>query len=146
MANFLFYRYHFVPADEPDLFAQEERTDASRDDDVHNPRLSADLESKASGIKKLELYEFKTDKTGVQTSVQYENDVINSFGGVTMLQVRNNKHKKFMPVDKVEAQEVGHYPYCWVIVDYFQRGFCMRAALFSDAIYLLTTYAVMYIV
>ena len=70
MANFLFYRYHFVPAEEPYLFAQEERTDASRDDDVHNPRLSADLESKASGIKKLNLYEFKTDKTGVQTSVQ----------------------------------------------------------------------------
>ena len=52
MANFLFYRYHFVPADELDLFAQ---TDASRDDDVHNPRLSPDLESKASGIKKLNL-------------------------------------------------------------------------------------------
>ena len=52
---------------------------------MHYPRLSADLESKASGIKKQNLYEFKTDKTGVQTSVHYENDVINSFGGVTML-------------------------------------------------------------
>ena len=117
MANFLFYRYHFVPADEPDLFAQEERTDASRDDDVHNPRLSADLESKASGIKKLELYEFKTDKTGVQTSVQYENDVINSFGGVTMLHVRNNKHKKVIPIDRLEELDVPHYPYTLVIVD-----------------------------
>ena len=117
MANFLFYRYHFVPAEEPDLFAQEERTDASREDDMHNPRLSADLESKASGIKKLNLYEFKTDKTGVQTSVQYENDLINSFGGVTMLQVRNNKHKKVIPIDKLEALDVPHYPYTLVIVD-----------------------------
>ena len=128
---FFFYRYHFVPAEEPDLFAQEERTDASRDDDVHNPRLSADLESKASGIKKLNLYEFKTDKTGVQTSVQYENDVINSFGGVTMLQVRNNKHKKVLerpfqlnnkhkrviPIDRLEELDVSHYPYTLVIVD-----------------------------
>ena len=117
MANFLFYRYHFVPAEEPDLFAQEERTDASREDDVHNPRLSADLESKALGIKKLNLYEFKTDKTGVQTSVQYENDLINSFGGVTMLQVRNNKHKKVIPIDKLEALDVPHYPYTLVIID-----------------------------
>ena len=85
MANFLFYRYHFVPAEEPDLFAQEERTDASRDDDVHNPRLSADLESKASGIKKLNLYEFKTDKTGVQASVQYEKSAFNNPDAVARL-------------------------------------------------------------
>ena len=55
MANFLFCRYHFVPAEEPDLFAQEDRTDASRD-----------------------LYEFKTDKAGVQTSVQYEKSAFNN--------------------------------------------------------------------
>ena len=36
MANFLFYRYHFVPAEEPDLFAQEERADASRDESLIN--------------------------------------------------------------------------------------------------------------
>ena len=60
------------------MFAQEERTDASRDDDVHNPRLSADLESKASGIKKLNFYEFKTDKTGVQTSVQQKKSAFNN--------------------------------------------------------------------
>ena len=78
MANFLFYRYHFVPAEEPDLFAQEECTDASRDDDVHNPRLSADLESKASGIRKLELCEFKADKTGVQASLQQKKSAFNN--------------------------------------------------------------------
>ena len=97
MANFLFCRYHFVPAEEPDLFAQEDRTDASRD-----------------------LYEFKTDKAGVQTSVQYENDVINSFGGVTMLQVRNNKHKRVIPIDRLEELDVPHYPYT-LVIDYFSR-------------------------
>ena len=45
---------------------------------MHNPRLSADMESKASGIKKLNLYEFKTDKTGVQASVQYEKSAFNN--------------------------------------------------------------------
>ena len=119
MANFLFYRYHFVSvsAEEPDLFAQEERTDASREDDMHYPRLSADLESKALGIKKLNQYEFKTDKTGVQTAVQYENDILHCLDGVVMLQVRNNKHKKVIPIDQLEALDVPHYPYPFVIVD-----------------------------
>ena len=49
--------------------------------------------------------------------MQYENDVINSFGGVTMLQVRNNKHKKVIPIDQLEALDVPHYPYTFVIVD-----------------------------
>ena len=52
---------------------------------MHNPRLSADLESKASGIKKLNLYEFKTDKTGVQASVQYEKSAFNNPDAVARL-------------------------------------------------------------
>jgi hypothetical protein len=34
-----------------------------------------------------------------------------------MLQVRNNKHKKVIPIDKLEALDVPHYPYTLVIVD-----------------------------
>ena len=71
MANFLFYRYHFVSvsAEEPDLFAQEERTDASREDDMHNPRLSADLESVKSkfstnNFKKIRIPQFSETRFG----------------------------------------------------------------------------------
>ena len=52
---------------------------------MHNPRLSEDLESKASGIKKPNLYEFKTDKTGGQTSVQYEKSAFNNPDAVARL-------------------------------------------------------------
>lgn len=43
--------------------------------------------------------------------------MINSFGGVTMLQVRNNKHKKVIPIDRLEELDVSHYPYTLAIVD-----------------------------
>ena len=52
---------------------------------MHNPRLSADLESKASGIKNLNFYEFKTDKTGVQTSVQQKKSAFNNPDAVARL-------------------------------------------------------------
>lgn len=118
MANFLFYRYHFVPMDEVDMFMQkDESVEPSHYDELHNPRLSEDFSNKASGIKKLNLYEFKKDNKGVQSSVQYENDLLNYDSGVVMLQVRNNKHKKVIPIDKLEALDIPHYPYTLVIVD-----------------------------
>ncbi|MCM1502049.1 MAG: hypothetical protein NC115_05210 [Bacteroidales bacterium] len=100
----------------PELFTEME-DGVSDYDDRHNPRFRELLHSNAEGIKKLNLYNFKTDKDGVQTSVQYENDVLNGVDGVIMLQVRNNKHKKVIPIDKLEALDVPHYPYTLVIVD-----------------------------
>ena len=118
MANFLFYRYRFVPVEEVDMFMkQDESIEPSQYDEVHNPRFSEDLATKASGIRKLNLFQFKKDRKGVQTSVQYENDVLNYNSGVMMLQVRNNKHKKVIPIDKLDALDIPHYPYTLVIVD-----------------------------
>lgn len=34
-----------------------------------------------------------------------------------MLQVRNNKHKKVIPIDRLEELDVSHYPYTLAIVD-----------------------------
>lgn len=117
MANFFFYRYHFVQVDEPELFSEVE--DGVTDfDGRHNPRFAEDVASNAEGIRKLNLYDFKVDKkTGEQTSVQYENDILHCLDGVVMLQVRNNKHKKVIPIDQLEALDVPHYPYTLVIVD-----------------------------
>ena len=72
----------------------------------------------ADGIGKLNLFNFEVDKkTGEQTSVQYENDILHCLDGVEMLQVRNNKHKKVIPIDQLEALDVPHCPYTFVIVD-----------------------------
>lgn len=52
MANFFFYRYHFVQVDEPGLFSEAEE----------------DVAMNADGIGKLNLFNFKVDKkTGEQT-------------------------------------------------------------------------------
>ncbi len=117
MANFFFYRYHFVQVDEPDLLSEAEES-ATDFDERHNPRFAEDVAMNADGIGKLNLFNFKVDKkTGEQTSVQYENDILHCLDGVAMLQMRNNKHKKVIPIDQLEALDVPHYPYTFVIVD-----------------------------
>jgi hypothetical protein len=106
-----------VQLDEPDLFSEAEEgvTDF---DERHNSRFAEDVAMNAEGIGKLELFNFKVDRsTGEETSVQYENDILHCLDGVAMLQVRNNKHKKVIPIDQLEALDVPHYPYMFVIVD-----------------------------
>ena len=51
MANFFFYRYHFVQLDEPDLFSEAEEgvTDF---DECYNPRFIEDVAMNAVGIGK----------------------------------------------------------------------------------------------
>jgi len=115
MANFLFYRYHFEQTGEKSLFSKE--TGELVDDSFLNERLREDLETKAKNHIELNLYEFKTDRKGVQTSESYVNEIQRFEDGIILLQVRNNKHKKVMPKDQTQAQEIGHFPYCWVIID-----------------------------
>ena len=87
-------------------------------DERHNPRFVEDVAKNAEGIGILELFNFKVDRsTREETSVQYENDILHCMDGVAMLQVRNNKHKKVIPIDQLEALDVPHYPYTFVIVD-----------------------------
>ena len=51
MANFFFYRYHFVQLDEPDLFSEAEEgvTDF---DECYNPRFAEDVVMNAVEIGK----------------------------------------------------------------------------------------------
>ena len=116
MANFFFYRYHFVQTGDKNLFSKEDNEKVTGE--YLNMKFADDLRGKSSaGNHGINLYGFKPDRSGVESSESYVNEIRRFADGVVMLQVRNNKRKKFMPVDKVEAQEVGHYPYCWVIVD-----------------------------
>lgn len=49
MANFFFYRYHFVQVDEPDLFSEAE--EGVTDFDVrHNPRFDEYVTISAVGL------------------------------------------------------------------------------------------------
>lgn len=66
MANFLFYRYHFEQTDERSLFSQE--TGELVAESSLNEQFRADLEKKASNHMDLNLYAFKTDRKGEQTS------------------------------------------------------------------------------
>ena len=105
MANFLFYRYKFVqgPTD-ASLFPVD--SDEPISGELHNRRLAEDLLSKAtSGTKRLTLYANVKERNGETRTENYENDILNYHDGVFMLHVRNNKSKKFMPIDKDQAQE-----------------------------------------
>ena len=114
MANFLFYRYKFVQGtSEASLFPAD--SDEPVSNELHNRRLAEDLQSKATGIKKLTLYATIKERNGDKRTENYENEILNCHEGVFMLHVRNNKSKKFMPKDSEEAQKVGHYPYSLVI-------------------------------
>lgn len=115
MANFLFYKYRFEKTDERTLFDQEtgeELTETSL-----NERFAADLANKAEHHTSLNLYDIKADKQGVTSSESYANDIRRYDDGIVLLDVRNNKHKTVMPIDKMEAEQIGHYPYCLVIID-----------------------------
>ncbi len=115
MANFLFYRYHFVNTGEKSLFSADDNEVLSNE--LLNKRFIDDMVSKGEHTKELNLSGFKYDRKGEQTSEIYANEIKRCDNGIVLLQVRNNKKKRFMPINQTEPQEVGHYPYCWVIVD-----------------------------
>ena len=116
MANFLFYRYRFEKTGDQNLFS--EQTGEHLTEENINERMEEDLRSKGSrGEKKLNLYAMKTDRSGVQSSEQYYNEIMRVADRIALLQVRNNKHKKVMPKDSTETVDVDHFPFCWVIVD-----------------------------
>ena len=110
MANFVFYKYRFEKTDERTLFDREtgeELTESSIDE-----KFAADLASKAENLNSLNLYDIKADKQGVTAPESYANDIRRYDGGIALLDVRNNKHKNVMPIDKMQAEQIGHYPYC----------------------------------
>lgn len=116
MANFLFYRYRFEKTGDQNLFS--EQTGEHLTEENINERMAEDLRSKGSRAdKKLNLYAMKTDRSGVQSSEQYYNEIMRVADRIALLQVRNNKHKKVMPKDSTETVDVDHFPFCWVIVD-----------------------------
>ncbi|MBQ8460786.1 MAG: hypothetical protein IJ543_00030 [Bacteroidales bacterium] len=115
MANFVFYKYRFEHTDERNLFSKEtgeELSDASL-----NQQFYSDLAAKYKNHTCLNLYDIKADRKGVESPEIYANEVLQSVDGLVFLEVRNNKVKKVIPIDQNVPQEIGHYPFCWVIID-----------------------------
>ena len=115
MANFVFYKYRFEHTDERTLFDRE--TGEELTESSINEKFAADLASKAENRNSLNLYDIKADKQGVTAPESYANDIRRYESGIALLDVRNNKHKNVMPIDKMQAEQIGHYPYCLVIID-----------------------------
>ena len=116
MANFLFYKYRFVQTGERSLFSVEDGERVS--EEFLNERLAKSLCDKmCDGMKALTLYEFKRDRRGVETSENYVNRMLQCAENVVLLDVRNNKSKTVMPIDKDEQEKVPHHPYTLVVID-----------------------------
>lgn len=117
MANFLFYRYHFEHTEDKNLFSKENRVALTAEDLNH--RLYEDFRNKyeATTHHGLTLYAMHKNRKGEESSEKYQNEIMQIDGNVILLQIRNNKSKEVMPIDRNEAEKVGHFPYCWVIID-----------------------------
>lgn len=131
MANFLFYKYHFEQTDDRSLFSQE--TGELVTESFLNEQFQADLKTKASKHIDLNLYAFKADRKGEQTSEQFANEILQYDEGIVFLDVRNNKVKKVIPIDQTEPKDVGHFPYCGVIIDTRPDSMAILVQQKSDA-------------
>ena len=144
MINFVFYKYELNQLVEQTLFGPGH---VEVTEDYLNGRIAEDLETKYKNKTELNLYEFKKNKKGEEYSESYTNDVSMADNGIFIIQVRNNKHKTYMPIDQNVAQEVGHYPFCWVLVDTRPESKSILVQLKHDAfgnpddvVALITTY------
>ncbi len=114
MANFLYYKYRFEQTVERSLFSEDGKEVS---DSYLNERFAEDFENKYKTVPELNLYDVKENKQKEEAPEIYVNKIKRYESGIVLLEVRNNKHKKVMPIDKTEAVEIDHYPFCWVIVD-----------------------------
>lgn len=85
MANFFFYRYHFVQTGDKNLFSKEDNEKVTGE--YLNMKFADDLRGKSSaGNHGINLYGFKPDRSGVESSESYVNEIRRFADGVVMLQ------------------------------------------------------------
>lgn len=115
MANFYLFKYDFIQSQVRELFSE---------DGTHLDRIELDnrlysLLSPAENCKKTldNLYGIKTSSNGESEPDIYVNEILRNWKGVTLISIRNNRSKKIMPIDSNDEKKIGHYPFCWVIID-----------------------------
>lgn len=115
MANFLLYKYQFEHSKEPDIFADK---NVVLDESKQKELINSLFIQEGVCLKSLSnLYGMKTTANGESEPNIYVNEILRSWNGVTLIKIRNNRTKKIMPIDSNDEQKIGHYPFCWVIVD-----------------------------
>ena len=115
MANFYLYKYQFEQSMEPDLFATKNvQLNQAKQEEMINSLLNPP-EGCARTLSNL--YSMKVTPKGEPEPEIYTNDILKHHKGITLLQVKNNRTKTVIPIDSNDAKKVGHYPYCYVIID-----------------------------
>lgn len=115
MANFYLYKYDFIQSQERELFSE----DGTHLDQIElNKQLYA-LLSPAEGAKMTldNLYGIKTSSNGESEPDIYDNEILRYWNGIVMIRIRNNRTKIIIPKNSKDEQKIGHYPFCWVIID-----------------------------
>lgn len=117
MANFLLFKYKFEPTTDHSLFSVKDNETLTAD--LLSRKLDETLKSAYESKVRdpLNLYAIVSNRKGETEPEPYHNDVLQNFDGVSLVEVRNSRIKKYMPLDGHEEKAMDHFPICWVIVD-----------------------------
>lgn len=117
MANFLLYKYKFEKTSQRSLFSSTAGETLTEDllGEMLDDALKSARDSRSNN--QLNLYATIKNRKGESEPEIYANTILRNSDGVTLIEVRNNKTKKIMPIDSNEEQSIGHYPICLVIID-----------------------------
>ena len=98
MANFLLYKYKFEPTTDHSLFSVKDNETVTAD--LLSRRLDDSLKMAFQSKAKdpLNLYAIISNRKGETEPESYHNDVLQNFEGVSMIEVRNSRIKKYMPL------------------------------------------------
>lgn len=116
LSTFLFYKYKFEQTNNENLFVHDGSClDSSKLND--KLRKTLDLTFGESTDKSLSLFANVKNKQSEYEPELYENQILFSADGISLLELRNNKTKAIMPKNGHEEEKVGHHPICLVILD-----------------------------
>lgn len=114
IVNFSLYKYDFEPIDTTGSELQKCPNVSKK---ALNEIFAKSLEYAFGASGTLNLYNTVKDRKGVSSPVRYHNHIDNCHNGVTMLTVKNNKTRSYVPADSSDAQKIGHFPQVRVIID-----------------------------
>lgn len=113
MVEFAYYKFAFHQREEK---AQRSLlTGEQLNEEQLTARMREELERLLlTPAKSLNLFDLPDDKDSGEI---FENTVVQSLDGVTLLEVRDNKSKDYVPKESHQPLQVAHYPICRVLLD-----------------------------
>ncbi|MCF0212574.1 MAG: hypothetical protein HUK17_06755, partial [Bacteroidales bacterium] len=113
MLYFRLYKFAFSQSTHRTLFSAANHQQLD-EDMLCNVMYKVLIKAASTPAKSIDIYDTKPT-TG--ESVIYPNTVVCAHSGVVLLQVRCEKCKYYIPANSNNPESIGHYPYCWVIID-----------------------------